>query len=64
MLLDKSFGSKSVLIMYNPQSVNTQHTTHRKGKIDAEAQSLISEALCVQIQSTFWPELAKLPVPQ
>ena len=37
MLLDKSFGSKSVLIMYNPQSVNTQHTTHRKGKIDVKA---------------------------
>ena len=36
MLLDKSFGSKSVLIMHNPQSVNTQHTTHRKGKIDAK----------------------------
>ena len=26
-----------MLIMYNPQSVNTQHTTHRKGKIDAKA---------------------------
>ena len=25
-----------MLIMYNPQSVNTQHTTHRKGKIDAK----------------------------
>ena len=37
MLLDKNFGSKSVLIMYNPQSVNAQHTTHRKGKIDAKA---------------------------
>ena len=38
MLLDhESFGSKSVLIMYNPQSVNTQHTTHREGKIAAKA---------------------------
>ena len=26
-----------MLIMYNLQSVNTQHTTHRKGKIDAKA---------------------------
>ena len=26
-----------MLSMYNPQSVNTQHTTRRKGKIDAKA---------------------------
>ena len=26
-----------MLIMCNPQSANTQHTTHRKGKIDAKA---------------------------
>ena len=26
-----------MLIMYNPHSVNTQHTAHRKGKIDAKA---------------------------
>ena len=26
-----------MLIMYNPQSVKTQQTTHRKGKIDAKA---------------------------
>ena len=26
-----------MLIMNNPQSVNTQHTTHRKGKRDAKA---------------------------
>ena len=48
MLLDKSFGSKSVLIMYNPQSVNTQHTTHRKGKIDVKANcNHRSPRLCV-----------------
>ena len=48
-----------MLIVYNPQSVNTQHTTHRKGKIGAKAK-----ALCVQIQPIFWPELAKLQFPQ
>ena len=26
-----------MLVVYNPQSVNTQHTTRRKGKIAAKA---------------------------
>ena len=52
--------------MYNPQSVNTQHTTHRKKKIDAKPNcNHWSPRLCVcRFNEFFWRELAKLQFPQ
>ena len=37
-----------MFIMYNPQSVNTQHTTHRRRKIDAKAN-------CNHWSPVLWP---------